>query len=140
MGILKRYLEIEDYLSNAASNYFIEKDLSYAKVIKLWRSKYELDLTCGNMLRGERALQALSNNLPFDGYILNLPNYKFLPSTCGSDRQVTFCYHVEKLEIIDRSLLNSFGAVVIQYDMNFMCAFNKEGPVGYPEIYVDKRN
>ena len=78
----------------------------------------------------------LESNLPFSGYIFNLPNYKYLPVT-PSAHDPTYGYVVENMKTIDRSTLNWAEAVLSDVNFRFTCVFNHEGESMIPEIFVE---
>lgn len=137
MGIISRYERLEEYFQMESINWKYISDKEYKWLIKNWQGSFEKFLAAKEFMLGDKGFRRLEAQLPFDCFVFNCPNYRYLLNTCGRDRQVTFGYQLEAINKIDRQIMNGCGAILSEKNFNFMCAFNFDAPSGYPEIYCE---
>ncbi len=121
MSILRQKLEVEETLEQQGVAWKHMDDKAYKEVVSKWRGKFENKLSTRDYLfKAGAAIEKLEANLPFSGYIFNLPNYKHLPVT-PSSYDPTYGYVVENMKTIDRSTLNWAEAVLSDENFQFTC-------------------
>jgi hypothetical protein len=137
MGIVKTFSELESYLDGANIRWEILSDKEYRKLVTMWRNSFENNLISEMCIQGSKGFRILESRLPLDGYLFNCPNYTYLPNNEGKDRQLTFGYRIKELKSLDRNMLNAFGVILCNAKYSYMCAFNLDGPDGFPEVYCE---
>ena len=134
MGYVKSHLQMEAMLDASAISWAQLTDCEYASLVSKWRASFdELVRAQTYAAQGVYAIEFLESQVPFSGWVFNLPNYRFLP-VVPSSQDPTFGYEVGNLSSIKRDELNSAEAIVCAADFEFCCVFNHEGGALVPEI------
>ena len=137
MSILRQKVEIEESFEKNGVVWRHMDDKTYKKVVAGWRDVFEARLACRDYVaKTGAAIEMLESNLPFSGYVFNLPNYSHLPVT-PSAFDSTYGYIVDAMKTVDRSTLNRAEAVLSEANFRFTCVFNHEGESMIPEIFVE---
>jgi hypothetical protein len=137
MGIIARDLHLEEYLDTYSKEWFLLSDKEYRTLIKEWKISFEERLISKSTVHLEKVNESLKSKFPINCFVFNCPNYGYLPNNQGADRQQTYAYKVNNLSSLDRNVLNSIGSILCSENFSFMCAFNPDGPVGFPEVYCE---
>ena len=137
MGFVRNRIDIEEMLDANTTEWKKLNDSEYKEIIQKWRDSFEEKAINNNpTLSHDKAIYKLQENLPFNGYLFNLPGYKHLPVT-ASPHDPTFGYRIENINKIERKKLNDFQAIICKDDFSFTCVFNHEGQACVPEYYFE---
>lgn len=135
MGFVRSRVDIEEMLNSCKIEWEKLSDSEYKDVVCKWRESFEAKAKNNDFAQShDKAIYKLEENLPFNGYLFNLPNYKYLPVT-SSSHDPTFCYKIENVSIIERKKLNDLHAIICNDDFTFTCVFNHEGQACVPEYF-----
>ncbi len=134
MGFLKRNIEIEDYLDKEDVMWEFLSDRTYQQIFSSWKMIYEAKVN--EKIYEERGdfTETLNSKSPFEGYLFNAPNYKFLYDKFRTlHSRPTFGYKINCNGIKRHFVLQKNLSVICDIDFNFTFAFHAE----LPDLYCD---
>ena len=136
MGIVKRSLELENFLDSHECEWLLATDRKYKEVF----SEVHEFLDAGEFSTqtGDSAFNRLVISLPFNGFIISLPKTKYFNIYANGGPRNTFAYVVKNLKTIGRERLNSIECVLISHDVSFACGFSHEWDAHCPETHYER--
>lgn len=137
MGFVNINEEIESWLESGDISYDKLSDSEYKKVLSVWRSSFETIIEDSNhMYKGERAMYAVEESLPFNGFIFSYTGSKLLPASVSTKNKV-YGYRVKRITNLNRQILNLNDAIVCHENFEFSCIYTHEWlSFALPKYYV----
>ena len=136
MGIVKRNLRLEEFLSGLDCTWEPLPDSEYKRINSEIHSF--LDSGAFRVLSGDKAFLKFSEFFPLHGYFFSSPRSKFVDIYEFGGLNETFGYIVEGPPVLDREEIDSIECVIADYELSFVCTFSHEWQAFSPEQFYER--
>jgi hypothetical protein len=136
MGIVKRKIELENYLDSIGVKWYSLSDKEYIHLVREIKKIIDSEENY-LLLHGDRAYLEFENRLPFSGYIYSIPGHPLLSIYNGAD-EITIAYRAMNIRSLDRQKINSIECLFSDCDLNYAILFNHEWDSMCPEMLIKK--